>query len=87
MEPLSGVAEELVEQIARRTAELIRPAPLPRLVDAQAIAAQLGIPTSWVRASVRRGEVPHVRLGHYIRFDPAAVDAWWRARAERERSI
>ena len=87
MEPRSGVGEGLVVQIARRVAELLRPAPLPRLVVAQAVAAQLGIPPSWARASVRRGEVPHVRLGHYVQFDPAAVDAWWRARAERERSI
>ncbi len=78
---------ELVEQIARRTAELLGLSGAPKLVGAEAVAAQLGVPVSWVRASARRGEIPHVRLGHYVRFDPSEVDSWWRARADRERTI
>lgn len=47
-----------------------------RLLDAAEVAARLGVPTSWVRESVRSGAIPHVRLGRYVRFDPADVDTW-----------
>lgn len=47
-----------------------------RLLDAQEVAERLGVPTSWVRESVRSGAIPHVRLGRYVRFDLADVEAW-----------
>lgn len=47
-----------------------------RLVDASEIAARLGVPKSWVLESARSGAMPCVRLGRYVRFDDADVDAW-----------
>jgi excisionase family DNA binding protein len=47
-----------------------------RLVDASAIAERLGVPKSWVLESARSGAIPHARLGRYVRFDEADVDAW-----------
>jgi excisionase family DNA binding protein len=47
-----------------------------RLLDAKAIAERLGVPETWVRESVRSGAIPHVRLGRYVRFDLADVEAW-----------
>jgi excisionase family DNA binding protein len=47
-----------------------------RLVDAQAVAERLGVPVSWVREQVRSGAMPCVRLGRYVRFDLADVEAW-----------
>ena len=47
-----------------------------RLLDAKAVAERLGVPESWVRESARSGAIPHVRLGRYVRFDLADVEAW-----------
>jgi excisionase family DNA binding protein len=47
-----------------------------RLVDAAAVAERLGVPKSWVLESARSGAMPHVKLGHYVRFNEADVDEW-----------
>jgi excisionase family DNA binding protein len=47
-----------------------------RLLDAKEIADRLGVPASWVRDSARSGAMPCVRLGRYVRFDLADVEAW-----------
>jgi excisionase family DNA binding protein len=54
---------------------------IPNLIDADAAAAQLSVPASWVLAEARADRIPHVRLGRYVRFEAAALDAWWRQRA------
>jgi excisionase family DNA binding protein len=50
------------------------------LIDAKGAGALLGVPASWVLAQARDDRIPHVRLGRYVRFDPAELDLWWRAR-------
>ena len=47
-----------------------------RLLDAKEIAERLGVPETWVRESARSGAIPCVRLGRYVRFDLADVEAW-----------
>lgn len=47
-----------------------------RLLDAAAIAERLGVPKSWVLESARSGAMPCVRLGRYVRFDFADIEAW-----------
>ena len=47
-----------------------------RLLDASAVAELLHVPTSWVYAETRAGRLPHVRIGRYRRFRPAAIQAW-----------
>jgi excisionase family DNA binding protein len=58
-----------------------------RLLDAKEIAERLGVPESWVRESARSGAIPHVRLGRYVRFDVADIDAWLEACKRPSRSI
>lgn len=53
----------------------------PALIDARAAGERLGVPKSWVLAEARADRIPHIRLGRYVRFDPAALEAWWRARS------
>ena len=50
------------------------------LIDATQASQLLGVPKTWVLAEARADRIPHVRLGRYVRFDPAAIEAWWRAR-------
>jgi len=40
------------------------------LLSAEAAGKLWGVPTSWIRDMARRGELPHVKLGHYTRFRP-----------------
>ena len=44
-----------------------------RLLDAQEVAEWLGIKEDYVREMGRRGEIPTVRIGKYIRYEPSAV--------------
>jgi excisionase family DNA binding protein len=45
-------------------------APLLTVEDA---ARVLAVDTSWLLREARKGSLPHVRLGKYIRFDPREV--------------
>lgn len=47
-----------------------------RLLTATELAHRLGVPAKWPLAQARAGHIPHVRLGRYVRFDAADVDAW-----------
>ncbi|MGO9056948.1 MAG: helix-turn-helix domain-containing protein [Candidatus Binataceae bacterium] len=50
-------------------------APESVLVDAGELADRLGVPETHIRTKARAGEIPCVRVGKYMRFDPAAVAA------------
>jgi excisionase family DNA binding protein len=47
-----------------------------RLLTAEELAERLGVPAKWPLAQARAGHIPHVKLGRYVRFDAADVDAW-----------
>jgi predicted DNA-binding transcriptional regulator AlpA len=77
-------------KITRNSEERLVPAtedrggPAPSgLLTAEQLAQKLSVPTSWVREKTRErarlrdlDPLPVVRLGKYVRFDPAAVNAW-----------
>ena len=54
--------------------------PLPALVDIVAVAKALGISMRQVRRFVADGQIPFVRVGHLIRFDPDELNDWINAR-------
>ncbi len=47
-----------------------------RLLTAKEVAHLLAVPESWVREATREGRIPHLKLGRYRRYQPAAIDAW-----------
>jgi excisionase family DNA binding protein len=49
---------------------------MKRLLNAEEVAAMLGVPKSWVWAASRRGELPTVVLGRYRRYRHEAVEEW-----------
>ncbi len=53
---------------------------LPSLVDIETVARSLGISLRQVRRFVAEGQIPFVRVGHLIRFDPDAINDWIDAR-------
>ena len=50
-----------------------------KLLTAEEVASQLRVPPSWVYTAANDGRMPCVRLGRYVRFDPADVEAWVQA--------
>jgi len=36
----------------------------------------LGVPRSWVYQRTATGEIPHYRVGRYVRFRVSEVEAW-----------
>ena len=53
------------------------PAPNPQaLMTAEDVAAILGVRSHYVYELARRGRIPTVRLGKYVRFRATAVEEW-----------
>ena len=44
-----------------------------RYCTVKQLAEMLGVPVSQVYRKTREGELPHIRIGKYIRFDPDEV--------------
>jgi predicted DNA-binding transcriptional regulator AlpA len=52
-----------------------------KLMDARELAAKLGVKLSWVKEHTRdrcpeADRIPCIRLGRYVRFIEAVIDAW-----------
>ena len=58
--------------------------PVPQLLHAQEVADLLQVTTAWVYAETRRGRLPHVRLGRYVRFRRESIETWL---ADNERGL
>ena len=48
------------------------------LLDKQGLAARLNTSLRHVDRLVSDRQIPYVKVGHFVRFDPDAVDAWIR---------
>ena len=46
------------------------------LLDAEEVADWLGVKEDYVRELGRRGEIPSVQIGKYVRFERSAVRDW-----------
>jgi len=72
---LLGSSPQVLDNNHRKTAvvPLVSPKPSFELIDAAELARRLGgLPVSWVRSRTRGrslDEIPHLKLGRYIRFD------------------
>ena len=76
-EPVKNPFDMLVEQIRAAVREEISAASngngnghSPTLLSAEKAAKLFDVPKSWISEAARRGEIPSVRLGHYVRFKP-----------------
>ncbi len=47
-----------------------------RLLDIDAVAVQLAVTPRHIRRLVAERRIPYIKVGRFIRFDPAEVDAW-----------
>ena len=55
------------------SATIIQP---EKLLDAHDVAELTGMTTDYIYALARRGAIPAIRLGKYIRFRPSAIADW-----------
>ena len=46
------------------------------LLTVDELASRLKVPPSWVYSRTRRNAIPHVRVGHHIRFTWSEVESW-----------
>jgi len=72
--------------LAAQVAELIGEESAPPLLDAEQAGRLLNVPASWMLAQARGGRVPHVRLGHYVRFNRDELLAWTSSRSTGQRT-
>jgi excisionase family DNA binding protein len=49
---------------------------LPRLIDIATAAEHLGVTVRHVRRLVAERRIPYIKVGHFVRFDPAELVAW-----------
>jgi excisionase family DNA binding protein len=50
--------------------------PLPHLLTIEELADHLGVTVRHVRRLIAERRVPFVKVGRFVRFDPAAITAW-----------
>ncbi len=68
----------LVQGAAPDAATGVQAADKHQLWNAARAAEYLGVSTSWVYHRSAEGSIPCVRVGHALRFEPAALAAWTR---------
>ena len=49
-----------------------------QLLTADDVAELMRVTRAWVYAETRRDRLPHLRLGRYVRYRRAAIEAWMR---------
>jgi hypothetical protein len=66
----TSVLGSLQSQIMWRLVSLrnISTEGFPPLMNAKKLAEHLAVPESWIREQARIGELPSIKLGHYVRF-------------------
>jgi len=50
--------------------------PVESLVDVATAATRLGVTVRFVRRLVAERRIPYLKVGKFIRFDPAEVEQW-----------
>lgn len=84
-EKLSAITAALAAELCARLLKA-GPTPAPEstvgLLAAPAMAQLLNVHESWIRSQARAGLIPCVRVGRYVRFDPAVVTRAIEARPE-----
>jgi excisionase family DNA binding protein len=46
------------------------------LLNIEELSKLLNLPKSWIYERTRRGEIPHRKLGKYLRFDIQEIKIW-----------
>jgi excisionase family DNA binding protein len=52
------------------------------LIGVEEMAKKLDVPVSWLYARTRTNEIPHLKVGKYVRFDESEVWEWLKQQNE-----
>jgi excisionase family DNA binding protein len=53
---------------------------LPKLLKPAELSEHLAVPKATIYSWVRRGDIPFVKLGGLVRFDPEEINNWIKER-------
>lgn len=71
---LADVTDRIVDSVAARLAEVVKNSrPVDELQDEPTMAKLLGVSSQTLKRRRKKGEVPYVRLGRRVLYNPAAV--------------
>jgi len=78
------IEETDIEAIANRVAEILKPMlsstaghdEKDALLDVAQLADYLNVSQAWVYDRIRDNEIPHSKLGKYLRFRRREIDKW-----------
>lgn len=73
-----------IEAIANRVTEILKPMLANKakhddkdsLLNVAQLAAYLNVSKAWVYDQIRNNEIPHSKLGKYLRFRQQEIDKW-----------
>ena len=62
--------------MVKRSSRPVHAEPDSTLLDIDGLARRLGVTTRFVRRLVLERRIPFLKVGYFVRFDPAEVEAW-----------
>ena len=54
------------------------------LISIKEMASKLDVPVSWLYSRTRTNEVPHYKIGKYVRFNELEIWEWLKKQKEAE---
>ena len=54
------------------------------LISVKEMASKLDLPVSWLYSRTRTNEIPHFKIGKYVKFDESQVWDWIKKQNEAE---
>ena len=54
------------------------------LISIREMAKKLDVPVSWLYSRTRTNEIPHYKVGKYVRFDESEIWEWLKRQNEAE---
>jgi excisionase family DNA binding protein len=54
------------------------------LISIKEMASKLDVPVSWLYSRTRTNDIPHYKVGKYVRFDESEIWQWLKQQNEAE---
>ena len=54
------------------------------LIGIKEMATKLNVPVSWLYSRTRTNDIPHYKVGKYVRFDESEIWKWLKKQNETE---
>ena len=54
------------------------------LISINEMAKKLSVPLSWLYHRTRTNQIPHYKLGKYVRFDESEIEEWLKKQNKKD---